>query len=200
MWMRHGTCEDGLKRPHAHPRPDSPLIFKGAVEVEMTAHSLRSHYEPPALVIPSPLRRARQTAAIVASTLGARLGAPIGAFTEWIAPKCVLGRTPEEYPDDYRAWRNQRAQNTQCALPGGESLHAFSSRAQSAATIAGDLAFRHGPVLIVSHRLLIGAVAALHIGSRDPVAVFDFAKDFHLDPSRLWAPLQAITYGDEPRL
>ncbi|MFC3520153.1 histidine phosphatase family protein [Streptomonospora nanhaiensis] len=199
--MRHGTCEDGLNRPQAHPHPDSPLSVRGAIEAETAAHSMRSRYEPPVLVIPSPLRRARQTAAIVASALGARLGAPIGAFTEWTAPTCVLGRTPEEYPGEYRAWRNQRAQDTRCALPGGESLHAFSTRAQSAATIADDLVSGHGPVLIVSHRLLIGAVAALHLGSRDPVAVFESAKGFRLDPSHLWAPLPGSTHGEErPRL
>lgn len=188
LWMRHGTCTDGLRHPRAHARPDSPLTTQGALEAETTARNLRSHAEPPTLVIPSPLRRAHHTAAIAANSLGARLGKPIDAFTEWKAPYCALGRTPDEYPDNYRAWRQQRAHKSDSALPGGESLRAFTDRALNAATTADEHATEHGPVLIVSHRLLIGAVAVLHLGRRDPIDIFDCAKGFRLDPAQLWAP------------
>jgi probable phosphoglycerate mutase len=187
LWMRHGTCDDGLCRPRAHARPDSPLTIAGMVEAELTALELHKHRWQPVLIASSPLRRARQTAAIVAEALNTRVVEPISAFAEWRAPHCVLGLAPNQYPADYIAWRNQRAHNPDSALPGGESLRAFGERALEAATIAHDLATQHGPVLIVSHRLLIGAVAALANGYRRPADIFGHASDFRLAPAHLWA-------------
>lgn len=187
LWIRHGTCDDGLCRPGAHARPSSPLTVAGTVEAELTARELHSHRWQPALIASSPLRRAQQTAAIVANALNTRLAEPISAFAEWRAPYCVLGLAPSQYPPDYIAWREQRAYNPDSALPGGESLRAFAERALEAATLAHDLATEHGPVLIVSHRLLIGAVAALRQGHRHPADIFGYASDFRLAPAQLWA-------------
>jgi broad specificity phosphatase PhoE len=187
-WMRHGTCDDGLCRPGAHARPESALTIGGAVEVELIARELRGHRWQPTLVAPSPLRRAYQTASIVNGIFGAHLVQPVATFTEWQAPHCVLGRTAAQYPPDYLIWRDQRARELDRALPGGESLRAFAERAIEATDIARDLAAENGPVLVVSHRLLIGAVAALHRGYRRPGDVFGFASDFRLAPAHLWAP------------
>jgi 2,3-bisphosphoglycerate-dependent phosphoglycerate mutase len=193
LWMRHGTCDDGLCRPSAHARPGSPLTIAGTIEAELTTRELHTHRRQPALIAPSPLRRARQTAAIVASASDTRLAEPISAFAEWRVPHCVLGLAPSQYPPDYITWRQQRADNPDSALPGGESLRAFTERALEAATIANDLATEHGPVLIVSHRLLIGAVAALHHGYRHPAEIFGYASDFRLAPAQLWAPPRETT-------
>lgn len=187
LWMRHGTCHNGLCRPGAHAHPDSPLTIAGAVEAELTARELHKHRWQPALIVSSPLRRARLTAVIVADMLGARIPEPIRAFAEWRAPHCVLGRTPSQYPSNYLTWRDQRVRDPDSALPGGESLHAFAERALEAATIAHDLATENGPVLIVSHRLLIGAVAALHHTYRHPADIFGYASDFRLTPAHPWA-------------
>lgn len=187
LWMRHGTSDDGLCRPGAHARPGSPLSIGGAVEAELTADELRNHRWQPTLIVSSPLRRARQTAAIVVGALDARLVEPHGAFAEWRAPDCVLGRSSHQYPPEYVAWREQRARNPDSALPGGESLRVFAERALEATTTAHDLAAEHGPVLIVSHRLLIGAVAGLHRGYRHPADIFNYASDFRLAPAHLWA-------------
>jgi len=188
LWMRHGTCDDGLCRPGAHARPGSPLTIAGTVEAELTARELHKHRWQPALIASSPLRRARQTAAIVACASDTRLAEPNSAFAEWRAPRCVLGLAPSQYPPDYITWRQQRADNPDSALPGGESLRAFTERVLEAATIADDLATQHGPVLIVSHRLLIGALAAVHRGYRHPADIFGYASDFRLAPAQLWAP------------
>lgn len=187
LWMRHGTSEDGLCSPAAHARPSSPLTIGGGVEAELTAHELREHRWQPTLIVASPLRRAQQTAAIVSGVLGTRPAEPIIAFAEWRAPDCVLGRAPTQYPPGYIAWREQRARNPDSVLPGGESLRAFAERAHEAATIAHDHATEHGPVLVVSHRLLIGAVAALYRGYRQPGEIFGYASDFRLAPAHLWA-------------
>lgn len=187
LWMRHGTCDDGQYRPGAHARPGSPLTVAGIAEAELTAHELRRRCWRPTLVVSSPLRRSRQTAAVVAGVLGGRLAEPISAFAEWRAPRCVLSRTSSQYPPDYLAWRKRRAHDPDSALPGGESLRAFAERAAEAATIAHDLATENGTVLIVSHRVFIGAIAALHHGYRHPADIFGFASDFRIAPARLWA-------------
>lgn len=187
LWMRHGTCDDGFRRPSAHARPGSPLTVAGTVEAELTARELRKHGWQPALIVPSPLRRARQTAAIVADVLATDLAEPLHVFAEWRAPLCVLGRGPDQYPPDYRAWRERRAADSNSSLPGGESLRAFAERARYATTVAYDLAAQHGLTLVVSHRLLIGAVAALHYGYHHPADIFSYAKDFLLAPAHPWA-------------
>jgi probable phosphoglycerate mutase len=193
LWMRHGTCDDGLCRPGAHARPESALTIGGAVEAELTARELRDRLWQPTLVAPSPLRRACQTAVIVNGMLGGRLVQPIATLTEWRAPHCVLGRAAAQYPPDYLIWRDQRARELDRALPGGESLRDFAARAIEATDIARDLATENGPVLLVSHRLLIGAIAALHLGYRHPADIFGFASDFRLAPAHLWAPLRENT-------
>jgi probable phosphoglycerate mutase len=196
--MRHGTCEDGLCRPGAHARPDSPLTIAGGLEAELTAGYLRERDWQPTVIVSSPLRRARQTAEITARLLGAYLAPPVAAFAEWRAPYCVLGRTPAQYPPEYLAWREQRARQSGTALPGGESLGAFAERAIEATTLAHDLATEHGTVLIVSHRLLIGAIAAVHHGQRQPATIFSHASDVRIAPAHLWTPPYGETGDQQP--
>lgn len=186
VWVRHGTSDDGLCRPSAHARPDSPLTVGGTIEAEQTARRFCDHRWQPALITSSPLRRARETATIMANMLSAHLAQPVAAFAEWLAPHCVLGRAATQYPPDYLTWREQRTHEPDSALPGGESLRAFAARALDADTLARDLATEHGLVLIVSHRLLIGAVAALHAGHRHPADVFGHATHFRLSPAQPW--------------
>ena len=87
LWMRHGTCGDGLYRPGAHARPDSSLTIVGAVETMRTVRELHKRRCHPTLVVSSPLRRARQTAAVVACTSGTQLGEPIRADAAGAAPR-----------------------------------------------------------------------------------------------------------------
>lgn len=198
VWMRHGTCDDGLCRPKAHARPGSPLTLAGVVETELTARRLTERGWKPPLIASSPLRRAHQTAAIVARVLDSQLAPPPAVFAEWRAPHCVLGRTPADYPPEYLTWRTHRDHHPGSALPGGESVRAFADRAAEADAVATVLAAKHGSVLIVSHRLLIGAVAAVHAGHRDPAIVFRHASDFCLPPAHLWAPRREGTHGRKP--
>ena len=150
IWMRHGTCDDGLCRPDAHARPASPLTIAGAVETLTTARVLAEKARKPALIVTSPLRRAQQSGAIVADALGVRQLPPIPAFTEWRAPTCVLGLGPDEYPANYRVWRTERGSAPDSALPGGDNLRAFAERAAVAAALAHGLAEDNGRLLVVT--------------------------------------------------
>lgn len=186
-WMRHGTSVDGLCRPDAHARPSSPLAIIGAVEVESAARRIFAEYPAPGRIVTSPLRRARQTAAIVSAATGHTIADPLSVFEEWRAPECVLGLAPVDYPRDYQMWRAVRARYPTSALPGGESLQAFAARAATANATAQALADEHGRVLIISHRVLIGAVAATVNGIRDPAEIFAHATGFDLEPAEIWA-------------
>lgn len=185
-WMRHGTSLDGEQRPRAHARPDTDLSEGGRAEAVAAAEQLRA--QSPSLIIASPLRRAAITAELLSDALGVPLIADVGEIVEWRAPACVLGVTPEEYPPQYQHWRENRAQRPHSALPGGESLSQFNDRAARAAQVVRGYAERFGPgaVIAVSHKLLIGAVAAHHTGIVEPSAVFTHASSFALAPASVW--------------
>jgi broad specificity phosphatase PhoE len=131
----------------------------------------------------SALTRARSTARLVADQAGLALLPADPVFDEWHAPACVLGLTPAQYPDDYKNWRHRRARNPDDALPGGESLTAFRDRAISAIQSAERLGRDHGRLVVVSHRMLIGAVTALRSGTGDAAGVFEAACAFTLNPA-----------------
>jgi broad specificity phosphatase PhoE len=198
LWIRHGLCRDGLCRPRAHARPDSPLTIRGILQVLAKARELRDRDLRPNLVLTSPLPRALMSAKILAEVLQSPLAAPTSLFAEWRAPDCVLGVDAESYPSEYREWREQRFRNPETALPGGESLTALMRRARSALSLAQEEAGRHGPTLIVSHRVLIGAIAAVTLGVTSPQETFSAASSFSLEPATVW-PAQPTPTAGLPR-
>jgi broad specificity phosphatase PhoE len=192
QWIRHGTCEDGYHRPNAHARPGSRLAPEGRAEAIGAADRLRDTRKVPLLIIPSPLPRALETAAILAALMGSAVADPDPVFTEWRAPDCVLGLEPAAYPPAYRDWKNRRASCPATALTGGESLATFAERARVAVARSWDLADRYGSILIVSHRLLIGAVAAIEECAHEPAELFTAASTFRLEPAQIWSPLKGL--------
>ncbi|WNV86683.1 histidine phosphatase family protein [Umezawaea sp. Da 62-37] len=194
LWMRHGTSIDGEQRPHAHARPDTPLSDHGRDEALAAADRLRM--VNPVLIVSSPLPRARTTAELLAHALAVPLLPALEVLREWQAPDCVLGLGPEQYPPRYTAWKTNRHRRIGTALPGGESLEDLHTRARAARDTADLLADGvtglGGPVVIVSHQLLIGAVAALTTcapaGEPTVAAVFAAATRFRLDPASWWVP------------
>ncbi|WP_353890647.1 histidine phosphatase family protein [Micromonospora sp. WMMA1363] len=183
--MRHGTCLDGLCRPHAHARPGTPLTTRGIAEVVSTARRLLRRGFKPNVILTSPLPRATASARILAEILGAPIAPPDQLYAEWRAPHCVLGLSPDDYPSEYREWQSERLRDPDSALPGGESLTALRQRATEAVSRAHEAA-REGEVLIVSHRVFIGVVAATLDGARSPQGIFRSARDFELAPAMLW--------------
>lgn len=115
--------------------------------------------------------RARESAVVVAAVLGLPEVEPEPLVAEWRAPHCVLGLASDEYPAEYQDWRQHRADDIDSALPGGESLRPFAVRAAEAAMVMAGRAEGRS-ILVVSHRVLIGAVAALAQGNRQPAVIF----------------------------
>ncbi|MFF0229846.1 histidine phosphatase family protein [Micromonospora sp. NPDC005254] len=185
LWIRHGSSLDGITRPHAHARPDTPLSARGAAQIAATAHTLRDRRVRPAIVLTSPHPRAATSAEILSALLGVPLAAPNPLYAEWRAPDCVLGKGPDEYPAEYQTWRSDRLRDPDSALAGGESLTALYKRAMAAATVLGP-PVEENTSLIVSHRVLIGAVAAIAAGASCPQDVFQAARRFTLAPAGIW--------------
>lgn len=147
---------------------DSPLDELGREQAQQLAHRLR--VEQPQAVYTSTLRRARQTAEVIAVALGIPLAADerlrerdAGALT---------GLNPaeieEQFPEWVQQWRDSRRM---AAPPQGEQPADFCARVVA---VFDEIASRHpdGAVSVVTH----GGVLATYLGHL-----------LGLEPGR-WAP------------
>ncbi|MFG2153145.1 MULTISPECIES: histidine phosphatase family protein [Streptomyces] len=159
IWlMRHGAYEG--HRPGYHAPHEATLTMDGCDGVR------RSLPLPDSItaIVTSPIPRARQTASLISHLTGLPIVATSGLLAEWRAPSIVLGRTPETYPPMYRAWRARRLANPCLRCEDGESLTDLHTRARYCAAFLHHAAHRHGPVLAVSHTLLLGVLTHLAEG------------------------------------
>lgn len=184
--MRHGQCLDALTRPDAHARPDSPLTIGGGLDVRSVAHGLLNQHWQPEIIISSPLRRAKKTAEIVSEVTSCKKIEEMEELEEWKAPHCAIGKAPRDYPKEYLFWRKIREKSTDTALPGGESLLAFYNRVVKVNAVIYSRSKEYSRLLVISHRLLIGAVAAYNAGCCQPREIFSNASAFELSHSGLW--------------
>ncbi|MEU9713083.1 histidine phosphatase family protein [Streptomyces sp. NPDC047967] len=168
IWlMRHGAYEG--HRPGYHAPHEAALTQEGREQVR------RSLPLPEGItaIVTSPIPRARQTATLVSHLTGLPIVAASALLAEWRAPSIVLGRTAETYPPAYRAWRARRLANPSLRCEDGESLTDLHTRARHCAAFLHHTAGRHGPLLAVSHALLLGVLTHLQEG---PAAFTTAAK------------------------
>ncbi|WP_260637099.1 histidine phosphatase family protein [Streptomyces angustmyceticus] len=159
IWlMRHGAYEG--HRPGHHAPHEAALTPEGRDQVR---HSLPLPESITALVT-SPIPRARQTATLIAHLTGLPIVATTGLLAEWRAPSIILGRTAEIYPPAYRAWRARRLAYPALRCEDGESLTDLHTRARHCANFLRHTAQRNGPLLAVSHTLLLGVLTRLPEG------------------------------------
>ncbi|MEU8914767.1 histidine phosphatase family protein [Streptomyces nigrescens] len=159
IWlMRHGAYEG--HRPGYHAPHEAALTPNGRDQVR------RSLSLPAGItaIVTSPLLRARQTATLVAHLTGLPIVATSGLLAEWRAPSIVLGRSSDTYPPVYRAWRARRLTNLSLRCEDGESLTDLHTRARHCAAFLHHTAQKRGPVLAVSHTLLLGVLTRLQEG------------------------------------
>lgn len=147
LLVRHGATQHTVERRFSG-RLDVPLSDVGMQQAEQLAERLGA-LDDIALVVSSPLRRAKETAACIADRLGADVRVIDGFaeldFGEWD------GRTFDDvasrWPNELGAWS---AAGTDAAPPGGESLASITRRVRRArdeviATVPGRRA------VIVTH-------------------------------------------------
>jgi broad specificity phosphatase PhoE len=176
--VRHAQDESARAVPGYHPRPDSPLTELGTNAARDAAGRLTTDYVG---IVYSPIHRAHETAKLFAEVSGIPLLAEISHLSEWRPPSCVYGKTPEEYDEDYRRWRYQRTEKPELAYQDGESLLDLHHRASLAVSEVKRLADKHGALLVVSHKVILGVM--LHLASK-PAEAFQRATQ---DP---WAHCQ----------
>ncbi|PJN32223.1 phosphoglycerate mutase [Streptomyces sp. CB02959] len=159
VWlMRHGAYEG--HRPGHHAPFDAALTQEGRRQV----HNALPLPDGIAGIITSPLPRARQTAGLLALLTGLPLLTSTALLAEWRAPSSVLDRIPDNYPPDYRTWRNRRLTEPDLRFEDGESLADLHTRAARCACFLRHAARTHGSILAVSHKLILGVLTRLPEG------------------------------------
>jgi probable phosphoglycerate mutase len=141
LWLiRHGETEWSLSGAHTG-RTDLPLTTRGEERAAKIATTLGGHAF--ALVLTSPLQRARRTCELAGLGAAAQVDPNL---TEWDYGE-YEGRTTEDIHRDRPGWSLFRD-----GVPGGETIDQVASRAQAVIDRAlqsnGDVAlFAHGHIL-----------------------------------------------------
>jgi broad specificity phosphatase PhoE len=165
-YIRHGHNPANQSRQLSHKAVDHPLTMLGAAQAAALADRLAS--EPaPAAIYSSPLRRAAQTADIIA----ARAGGDVTVIEELreLDVGSLDGRSDEDaWATYHRVLADWDAGNYRSGFPGGEDYHQVTARLAAAL----GCAVRHPPgsrVLIVGHGGIIrAAIPALCPGTPKP--------------------------------
>jgi probable phosphoglycerate mutase len=153
--LRHGVTASTEARLFCGAGGADPgLTESGRAQAQRAADWLARRLDV-AHVVTSPLRRARETAAVAADRLGLGVEVDAGlaelAFGDWDG--LTVQQVRERWPDELAHWFDDE----EAAPPGGESLSALGERV---GTVLSRLLATHpgGTVLMVSHVTPIKAV------------------------------------------
>lgn len=149
--LRHGETAHTIEKRFSGVRHDPELAERGRRQAEVTAAHLAATGGVE-VVVSSPLRRARETAEIVAAKVGARVAVDEDlrecAFGDWEG--LTFAEVQEGWSAELTAWLGSPA----LAPPGGESLVAVAARVSTAQDRL--LAVHAGrSVLVVAHVITI---------------------------------------------
>jgi probable phosphoglycerate mutase len=160
--LRHGQTAMNAARRY-QGRIDSPLTERGRAQAQAMARALAGGFDPAACVLLcSPLGRARQTAGIVAETLGAPPPEVLEDLTE-VAMGAWEGLTAEQIDDRWPGARKAGLRNEWFfRAPGGEDHASVAARLSRALATA---AARPEPVrILVSHAIAGRVLRGLYAG------------------------------------
>jgi 2,3-bisphosphoglycerate-dependent phosphoglycerate mutase len=156
--VRHGENLANVTREFSYKKVDYDLTEKGVRQAELTARYFAMlHAERPiAAIISSPLKRAVQTAEIIA----AETGHDVTVIEEFREINCGefdgAPPTDELWAEHDRILANWRDGDHTVRFPGGEDFHELRARARRGVEQA--VAERDGQsVLIVAHGGIVGA-------------------------------------------
>jgi len=163
--LRHGESEANAQRVFASRKIDPPLTRAGVRQATMQAEALSS--VGLSAIYASPLRRARQTAEIVARRCG--LGVTLSEALIEGHVGCLDGEQIDD-PEKWAIWEsviNQWEQGRfDVAFPGGETLAEVEGRFRR--FLSGLGSSQEGPALIVGHGILFLAVIRGMCENRGP--------------------------------
>jgi ribonuclease H / adenosylcobalamin/alpha-ribazole phosphatase len=187
LLVRHGRTElTEQRRFSGRDGRDAALSAAGWADATAVAELLAgagalgaapTEAGPAAAVVCSPLRRARQTAGVIADRLGLSVEADPGwaeiSFGQWDG--LTLAEALQRWPDQVRAWHGSAA----CCPPGGESLEDLAARVRAvrAATVTAHpgrvivVVTHSGPVRAVLQEAFEAGPALLWRTRLDPASV-----------------------------
>ena len=188
FFARHGENQANVLRQLSHRVVDYPLTERGREQAQRLAERFVLDGTQAAVVVASPLKRAAETASIIASALGCSVNhddrlreIDVGALD---------GRRDDDawelYYDTLRAWREGDARR---AFPDGENLVQLADRIgkalAAAAAVPSPAAVDSAPhiAIVIGHGAGMRAALGLMANAPDPrrdlalgdVAVFDWA-------------------------
>lgn len=152
LFVRHGRTADNVARRFAGPRTGGAGVDEvGRHQAAVVAAALAD--ADVAAIVSSPLRRARETAEVVAGALGLGVTAD-PAFADF-DPGAWDGRTTDEVRASHPAWHSAWSVSPDVAPPDGESVRAVQARVLDGVS-ALVARYRGRRVLVVSHAVPIG--------------------------------------------
>lgn len=155
---RHGLTEANLRRVRAG-LTDIPLVPEGRAQAARLAEFLR--HSGIDHIFTSPLRRAVETARVIADSLNVPVTEEPGLIEIDVGPWEGLGDADvrSRFPSEYEVWSSKP---TDLNVPGHESLESVRARA---VPVVERLLERKAPSLCVSH-LGVLRVLFLHFAGR----------------------------------
>ena len=171
--VRHGET-DGDSSIRYHGITDVQLSALGRRQIGAVRTALSGRFAtPPALVFASPLRRALESARLLAD--GAREVTSVEEFRE-IHFGLFEGLTADEirdrYPDEYRRWLRERGA-PDFTFPAGENRRDFTARVERGLERTLHLSDRDaalgGWILLVAHRGVIRTIVSRLTGAEPSV-------------------------------
>jgi broad specificity phosphatase PhoE len=193
FWVRHGENVANLSRTFSHRVFDGDLTDQGRDQALALARSLADSGVRFTEMWTSPLRRARQTAEILAHELDVRLAGELDELREVNVGE-LDGR------NDASAWAtysevltNWRHGNLDSRFPGGENGHELAARISSALHRLASASA--GSVLVVAHGANIRAAIPALAGIPDPGADMRTATAAQLEvhPASIHLELWPVT-------
>jgi broad specificity phosphatase PhoE len=145
-FVRHGSNLSAEARPPVYPSVSDPLSPRGLFQVRQLL--MRIEHLSIDLLLTSDVTRARQTAEIIAKHRGITfMTNPL--FGEWLAPKCVWGKSVSAYPEPYLRFRIQRSLDRCAKYEDGESLMDVITRVRAAKQYLSQLSCDN--IIVISH-------------------------------------------------
>ena len=171
--LRHGETRLTAEKRFSGAGDDPELTDRGQAQADLTAAELSRAGTAIDAVVTSPLRRARETAAIVAAALRLEIEEDADLrethFGAWDG--LTFLEVQEQFPEELAAWLD----STRVAPPGGESFDAVARRVRAA---RDRIVARHPgrTVLVVSHVTPIKMLVRSALDA-PPAAVFRMELD-----------------------
>jgi broad specificity phosphatase PhoE len=154
--VRHGESVGNVD-PNARRSDDPPLTDRGRAQAAAAARVIATLGVD--TVLSSPLRRARETAQVIADAAGLAVE-PVEGFAEVDMGVLADPRTAEGRAEREAIFNGWLSGDRDRAFPGGEDFPAVVRRVEAGLRAIGA-AHPGGRVALVTHRMPIAAAAAL---------------------------------------